>query len=145
MMSIEEIMTTDVQTLGPDASREDANDGMGTGSFRHLPIVDQSGELVGLVTQSDVLAASGSNIAGQALQRHPAEISVSEFMTRDVETVDMRANLRQAALYLQKHQYGCLPVVVDGALKGIVTDSDFVTVAINLLEQLELSEPEEQF
>jgi CBS domain-containing protein len=51
--------------------------------------------------------------------------------------------MREAALYLQRHKYGCLPVVNDGKLKGIVTDSDFVAVAINLLEQWELSQPEE--
>ena len=144
MITVDEIMTTDLQTLGPEDSLEDANYCMGTGGFRHLPIVDKSGELVGLVTQSDVLSATGSNVAGQALQRHPGEILVEEFMTRDVTTVDPRADLRQTALYLQKHKYGCLPVVADGELKGIVTDSDFVGVAINLMEQVELAEPEEE-
>ena len=50
-------------------------------------------------------------------------------------------NLRQAALRLQEYRYGCLPVVAKGKLIGIITDSDFVAVAINLLEQLEDTEP----
>ena len=143
MMTIDEIMSTEVQTLRPDDSLEDANYCLGAQGFRHLPIVDNDGALVGLVTQTDVLAASGSNLEGQQLERHPAEIRVSEFMTKDVETVDERASIRQAALYLQKHKLGCLPVVTDGKLKGIITDTDFVAVAINLLEQMELVEPEE--
>ena len=143
MITVDEIMTTELQTLGPEDSLEDASYCMASGGFRHLPIVDKNGQLMGLVTQSDVLAASGSNVAGQSLQRHPAEIRVKEFMTRDVNTVDPRADLRHTALYLQKHQYGCLPVVADGELKGIVTDSDFVGVAINLMEQMELSEPDD--
>ena len=62
-------------------------------------------------------------------------------MVRDLATIDENASLRQAALFLEKHRIGCLPVVTDGSLRGIVTDTDFVGVAINLLEQLEESEP----
>ena len=51
------------------------------------------------------------------------------------------SSLRQAALFIEKHQIGCLPIVTDGILRGIITDTDFVGVAINLLEQLEESEP----
>lgn len=58
-----------------------------------------------------------------------------------VATVDERASLRQAALFLEQHKIGCLPVVSDGKLRGIITDTDFVGVAINLLEQLEEAEP----
>jgi CBS domain-containing membrane protein len=60
-----------------------------------------------------------------------------------VPTTDESASLRGTALHLLEHKLGCLPVVSDGKLAGIITDSGFVTVAINLIEQLELSEPEE--
>jgi CBS domain-containing protein len=62
-------------------------------------------------------------------------------MVRNLATIDEHASLRQAALFLEKHQIGCLPVVTSGSLRGIVTDTDFVGVAINLLEQIEESEP----
>jgi len=140
--SIAEIMTTELETLGVDDSLETARDMMSQRGFRHIPIVDDTGALAGLVTQSDVLAASAPNIGGVA-DRSAADVRIGEFMTRDVATVDERAELRDAALFLQKHKYGCLPVVTDGRLRGIVTDSDFVGVAINLLEQLELSEPDD--
>ena len=140
--SIAEIMTAEPETLGVDDSLETARDMMSQRGFRHIPIVDGAGALAGLVTQSDVLAASASNI-GSASDRPAAEVRIGEFMTRDVATVDERAELRDAAIYLQRHKYGCLPVVTDGRLRGIVTDSDFVGVAINLLEQLELSEPDD--
>ena len=58
-----------------------------------------------------------------------------------IATIDERASLRQAALYIEKHRIGCLPVVTDGKLRGIITDTDFVAVAINLLELLEETEP----
>ena len=143
MISIDEIMVTDLVTLTADDSLATAMQVMGEKGIRHLPIVTGDGKLHGLVTQSDVLAASASNLSGQVTERKPSEIRIGEFMTRDVATVDERASLRQAAIFLQRHKYGCLPIVTDGELRGIVTDTDFVGVAINLLEQLELTEPEE--
>ncbi len=47
------------------------------------------------------------------------------------------ASLRGAALYMQRNKTGCLPVVRGEALAGIITDSDFIAAAINLMEQLE--------
>ena len=141
MFTIDEIMTTELATLSQDDSLEDATELMGSKGIRHIPIIDSENALLGLVTQSDVLAASASNLSGKELERTPSDIRIGEFMTRDVATVDERASLRQAAIFLQRHKYGCLPVVTDGRLHGIVTDSDFVGVAINLIEQLEISEP----
>ena len=62
-------------------------------------------------------------------------------MVTDLATVDRNASLRQAALFLEKHRIGCLPVTSKGKLRGIITDTDFVGVAINLLEQIEETEP----
>ena len=59
------------------------------------------------------------------------------------EKIEIEALIK--TLYLQKHKYGCLPVVSDGRLDGIITDSDFVAVAINLLEQMEITSPEDAF
>ncbi|MDH3338783.1 MAG: CBS domain-containing protein, partial [Gammaproteobacteria bacterium] len=72
------------------------------------------------------------------------EILVKDVMVTDLATVDEHASLRQAALFLEKHKIGCLPVVTDGKLRGIITDTDFVGVAINLLEQIEDTEPVER-
>jgi CBS domain-containing protein len=63
-------------------------------------------------------------------------------MIRDVTVIHKEDSLRKAALYLQTHKYGCLPVVVDDRLVGIITDSDFIDIAINLIEQVEVSEEE---
>ena len=70
-----------------------------------------------------------------------ADIRIEDVMISELATIDEQADLRQAALFLEKHRIGCLPVVTDGTLKGIITDTDFVAIAINLLEQLEESEP----
>lgn len=143
MISIREIMTTELETLSADDTLAAASHLMAERGIRHIPIVDGNGSLAGLVTQSDVLAASQSSLSAEASKHDPGAIKVADFMTKNVATVDERANLREAALYLRRHKFGCLPIVTDGELRGIVTDTDFVDIAINLLEQIEMTEPEE--
>ena len=109
--------------------------------IHHLPVVDHDDELVGLLTLTDVLAATDSKLREGDSRIHAVDICINEVMVTDVATVDERASLRQAALFLEKHHIGCLPVVNKGKLSGIITDTDFVAVAINLLELLEESEP----
>ena len=133
MLTIAEIMTTQLYTLGEGDTLAQVRELMAEHNIRHVPVVDSDGALRGIVSHRDVLAAGG----GEKL--------LSAIMTRDVDTVDERANVREAALFLFRNKHGCLPVVTDGELKGIVTDSDFVAVAINLLEQIEQEEPEEEF
>ena len=106
--------------------------------------VSGDGCLVGLVTQRDVLAAADSNIlpdqpAHEAEERY---IALSTIMTSPVQTVDESARLRGTALHMQQNKLGCLPVVRDDRLVGIITDSDFVSIAVNLMEQLEAAEPD---
>ena len=98
--------------------------------IRHLPVVED-GRMVGLVSQTDLLVAA----------QHSA-IRVHEIMVRNVDTVDPRANVRHAALRMQSLRRSCLPVLRDGTLEGIITDSDFVGIAIALMQQLEDVEPE---
>lgn len=141
MFSIEAIMSTDLITIGPTASLADARSLMQTNRIHHLPVVADDGELVGLVTLTNVLAATDSFLREDDSRIHATEIRIEDVMVKDIATVDERASLRTAALFIEKHKIGCLPVLADGKLKGIITDSDFVAVAINLLEQLEESEP----
>jgi CBS domain-containing protein len=143
VFTVEEIMSVSVQTLNPKNSLTEAKKLMAENGIHHVPIVDDAGKVVGLVSHRDTLAASESCLKNGDTTLNADEITIEEFMTTGVTTVDGRAGLREAALFLQKHQYGCLPVVTDGKLKGIITDSDFVAVAIDLLEQAEQIEPED--
>lgn len=143
MITVEEIMSVGVATLNPQNSLSDAKNLMAESHIHHVPIVDDAGEVVGLVSHRDVLSASESSLKKNEDQSVTDKIAIENFMTTSVTTVDGRASLREAALFLQKHKYGCLPVVTDGQLKGIITDSDFVAVAIDLLEQAEQVEPDE--
>jgi predicted transcriptional regulator len=64
-------------------------------------------------------------------------------MTTPAQTVDEHAGLRGTAMRLQQNKLGCLPVMRDEQLVGIITDSDFVVIAINLMEQLESAEADQ--
>ena len=144
MMSLDMIMSTDLVTISPDDNLETARELMHEKRIHHLPVVDADENLVGLITLTNVLAATDSILRDDENRIHAREILIKDIMVRDVATVQENATLRQAALFLEKHRIGCLPVMSDGALKGIVTDTDFVGVAINLLEQIEDTEPFEE-
>ena len=145
MITIEEFMTPDPYTLRQSDSINDAWEVMIGKHVRHIPVTDEDNHVVGLVTQRDVLAATDPGAireAKTASHEVKSDLTLSEIMIRDVTVIRKDDSLRQAALYLQTHKYGCLPVVVDDRLVGIITDSDFIDIAINLIEQVELSEEE---
>ena len=143
MFSIDAIMSTELITIAPGASLADARELMQENRIHHLPVVENKDELVGLLSLTDVLRASDSSLRADEERIRAAEIPVRDVMVTDVATVSHAASLRQAALFLEKYKIGCLPVISGDKLVGIITDSDFVAVAINLLEQLEESEPDD--
>lgn len=140
MITIEDIMTSRLHTLKASHTIQDANDLMKAQQVRHVPIVNDLGRLIGLVSQRDILASTSPSSL-----RQPEEMSASltYIMTRNIHTINRSTSLVNAASQLKKHRLGCLPVVEDELLVGIVTDTDFVTIAMHLLEQLEAQEPEE--
>ena len=147
MLTLDMIMSTDLITIGSDDNLAKARELMHDNKIHHLPVVDGD-DLVGLVSLTDVLAATDSILRQDDSRISAQTIIVRDIMVTDVATVDEHATLRQAALFLEKHRIGCLPVMSDSKLKGIITDTDFVAVAINLLEQLEeedFDEFEEEF
>jgi CBS domain-containing protein len=141
MMNLDVIMSTDLKTVSPQDSLASVRRIMHDNRIHHVPVVNDENKLVGLVTLSDVLAATDSVLRDDESRLHVGDIKVEDIMVQNLATIDEHASLRQAAMFLEKHGIGCLPVVTDGNLRGIVTDTDFVGVAINLLEQMEESEP----
>jgi CBS domain-containing membrane protein len=144
MITVDEIMSTEIFTLPATATVADAIRVMAERRIRHIPIVDSKGNLEGLVTRHDVMDVMDSTLRDNTARRDPETITLAEIMTRDVVTVNARANLRRAALFLEEHKFSCLPVMTEGRLSGIITDADLVAVAINLLEQLEMERESEE-
>ncbi len=145
MITIEEFMTSRPYTLRENSSLNDAREIMTERNIRHIPITDEKKQLLGLVSQRDILAATNP-ISRQQTKSTPQggykHIMLSDIMTKDIRVIQKTSSLRDAAIYLQSHKYGCLPVLSDDSLVGIITDSDFMDIAINLLEQVEVAEEE---
>jgi len=138
MITIQEFMTEKPYTLRETDLVTDARQIMTEKNIRHIPVTDSNKHLLGLVTQRDVLAATGPGL----MQESEADLNIklADIMIRNVRVIGEDDSLRQAAVYMQSHKYGCLPVISNDCLVGIITDSDFVAIAINLLEQAEQSE-----
>ncbi|MBU2970832.1 CBS domain-containing protein [Pseudoalteromonas sp. C2R02] len=112
----------------------------------HIPIVDDNNALLGIISQRDVLAAEESSlIITDTFKRFDYEQSVKiiAFYRSEIMTNNSKSSVHQAALTIQKYKIGCLPILANGKLVGIVTASDFVNVSINLIEELDAQEPEQ--
>lgn len=136
--TVAELMTRAVTVLGPRHHLKRAAEEMHLGRIRHLPIVDESGALIGILSERDLIAA------GLDMDR-----SVAEVMHRDVLSVTPETPAHEAAYLLIRHPIGCVPVVdAHEKLVGIVTDTDFLRVAYIALggvvsvDQLETEERE---
>lgn len=135
-MTVTEIMSTNLHTLDSDKSMYDARALMMSENIRHVPILE-NGIVVGIVSQRDLLKAEISSLLSVKTETRKLmeqEVRITDMCTDKLVTVSPKSSLLEAARYIQKHKLGCLPVVEGDELLGIVTDSDFVNVAINLLE-----------
>ncbi|MBV1873959.1 MAG: CBS domain-containing protein [Gammaproteobacteria bacterium] len=142
MITVNEIMIKDVITMSPSESVSDAALQMAESNIRHIPIIDDQYHVVGLISQRDVLRAGSLSISQDEPNKSPA---ISQVMTKEIMTTHPRDSLRAAGLTLQQHKYGCLPVIKDKKLVGIITDSDFVGVAINLIEEQDNFEESKEY
>jgi acetoin utilization protein AcuB len=126
-MLVRSRMTTDVLTVTPDSTLSEALALTRERGIRHLPVVDGR-RLVGLVTDRDLRLAMPppwAETAGQERFLLGAR-TVSELMSSDVRTIDPDTPVEEAARYFFQERIGCLPVMEDGALIGILTASDLL-------------------
>jgi len=126
---ISQIMTTDLFTVHPEDLVDLAASVMDWEHLRHVPVEDAEGSLVGLVTHRHLLRMVSSG------PRDGRPMAVREIMTPSPLTADPNMSCRDAIALMRRNRVGCLPVVNDGRLVGIVTESDFMQVASQLLDR----------
>ena len=135
---VQHIMTSPVVALFAEQNLPLAEDIMGLKHFRHLPVIDETNHILGLVSHRDILRAQVSSLTGlRDLDRRwrQANIQVATIMTRDVWTVTPETLASTAGTMLLEHRFGCLPVVdADQCLVGIITERDYLRFAVKAIE-----------
>ncbi len=131
-MKVRDVMTADPTSLKRNDKLTLADDIMRLGRVRHLPVLDDEGQvLVGIVTQRDLFRDALAQALGygkHAQRKLLNTLSVKEVMTSDVVTISPETPLVEAARILTERKIGCLPVVENRRLVGILTEGDFVAL-----------------
>ncbi len=128
-MKVKNWMVTNVLTVTPDQTVEDALQLMKIHSIRHLPVVE-GGNLVGLVTESSLRPY---------LSPEKLHLSLREVMILNPLTVEPETSIDEVAKIIYKYKVGGLPVVKNGKLVGIITVTDIVEAFIEIMGLLRSS------
>ena len=126
MLTVADIMQSDVRTIGEDAPVAEAIVALADSHISGLPVLSRAGQLVGVVSSTDILAAEAESVEEAGLSRVVTHTRVGEIMTRHPKSVEPSVPVKVAAqemLYLDVHR---LLVVKDGQLVGVVSQSDIV-------------------
>lgn len=122
-------MTSGVVAVGPDAPVTAIQDIMSEKHIPHVPVVDDDRVVVGLVSERDLLRRTFGPDADLPLSVRSdvlTAVKARDVMTWEVDTVEADEDLATAAQMMLDNKYGCLPVVEEGSLTGILTEADFV-------------------
>jgi len=123
---VRDIMQTGVVTISAGDTLSTVEDIMTLGGLRHRPVV-RGGTLVGVVSERDLLRASLSNLTGFGHEERRAFLQVVEIarvMSSPPIVIYPDAEIGQAARLLAEKRIGCLPVVEEGKLVGLLTETD---------------------
>jgi CBS domain-containing membrane protein len=122
-------MTKDVRTVGRNDKASDADALMTSARVRHLPVLDDDGQLAGILSRRDVYRTALQRTFGygeKAQDRILGNLVVKELMTNRVETVAPDAPVEEAARRMLEKKISALVVVEGERMVGILTESDFV-------------------
>ena len=131
-MLVEEIMVKDVITVKPETRLKTALEITKKNNIRHLPVVNNAHKLIGIVSDRDLRTASPSPVL-PGNESVLEEITMQDIMQERLITVHPMDFLEEAARLLYEHKIGCLPVVSDELLVGIVSEKDILGTLVELL------------
>lgn len=134
-MFVGDRMTKHPLTISVDESLSGAHQYMEKESVRHLPVVDKTGKMVGLVTEDDLLKAEPSEatlLSVWEIQSLLTKVKVKDVMVKKVISTTEDTPIEEAAHLMLDHKIGCLPVLRDGRLVGIITESDLFRTFMEL-------------
>jgi len=123
---VREIMMGSPVTLKPEDTLDLANDVISLGRIRHIPVTD-GGRLVGIITERDLIGAAASQIFGLKQKSKSAllkSVLLKDVMKKRVVTVTPGTPIKDVAHLMADKKIGCLPVISEGLLVGLVTTTD---------------------
>ena len=132
---VRDFMTSPATILSQDARLLEAAILLRSTGIRHLPVVDGE-RLVGIVTDRDIQRCAPSLLVGTTQEEYNAvfqDTPLSQVMMREPLFVSPETLLSQAAALLVEYKYGCLPVVEEGRVVGMLTVIDMLTVFRRIL------------
>jgi acetoin utilization protein AcuB len=135
-MFVKDRMSPDPVCGSPNMALTDAQELMVKKKIRHLPIVDENKSLVGLLTQSSVRSALPSDVSSFSrfeISYTLSKIKVKSVMVKDVVITGPDTPIEDAASILAERKLGCLPVMSDGNLVGMITGEDIFIAMTSLL------------
>ncbi len=135
-MLVLERMSRHPLTVKPDAKVDTALKRMREENVRRFPVVDNSGKLVGIVSDKDLLYAAPSPATSLSIyEMHYlySRITIEQVMTRKVITVNENAPLEEAARIMVDNKVGGLPVMRDAKLVGLITETDIFKTFMEMM------------
>ena len=135
-MFVSRSMTRNVITVDQEAGILDAQELMAENNIRHLPIIDNNQQLIGIVTDRDIRSALPYHFydAPQNEREKFGTLKVKDIMTKDPISISPTYTIQDALLLIQNSKVGALPVVDDDrSLKGIISVRDLLRAFINVL------------
>jgi CBS domain-containing protein len=136
-LTVEEFMTTDLFTVHQDEPLDLVANLMDWNHVRHVPVEDEQGRLVGLLSVFEVLRRLEEN----AMQGRSEPVAVNQIMQQQPPAIAPDTPTLDAIALMQRAKVDCLLVVKEGRLIGLLTERDFIHVASRLLEQRAKSAP----
>lgn len=127
-MKVKDVMVKEVATLDVNDELSLANDIMRLGRIRHLPVVDGT-RLVGIISERDLFRSSLAQALGygsQASRDLMKTLRIKDIMIKQVDTISPEAKLCEAVRIMMDKKIGCLPVVEDDLLVGLITETDIL-------------------
>ncbi|MBX2846001.1 MAG: CBS domain-containing protein [Saprospiraceae bacterium] len=132
VLKVEEFMTTDIFSVQPNDILELVADILDWRKIRYLPVEDKKGKLVGLITSRMLLRyfKQQSNLPSKKPE------PVKSLMLKDPTTISPYDTIMDALRLMEENKIGCLPVVKNGKLVGVVTEMDFMRLSSRLMKRL---------
>lgn len=126
-----DVMTREVRTIHRNDRLSVGDELMRVGRFRHVVVVDDEGEVEGVLSQRDMMLNALSWHLGQGRHVHERMLGsalAKDLMQASIVTIAPDDAIGEAARRMADHKIGCLPVVDESGLVGIVTESDFLSL-----------------